>query len=89
MSVNVGTVNQMTKLGGRLGESEGNPVVILIEGREFDLLGVGQWAVQLIKRDYSTKAVHCQKKFHDQPVHHRILDRHLSLEQSLVAKHSV
>ena len=32
MSVNVGTVNQMTKLGGRLGESEGTSVVKLIEG---------------------------------------------------------
>ena len=44
MSVNLRTVNQMTNLGGRLGESERNHVVILIEGREFDFLGVGQWA---------------------------------------------
>ena len=44
MSVNVGTVNQMTKLSGRLGESEGNYLVILIEGMVFDFLGVGQWA---------------------------------------------
>ena len=37
-------MNRMTKLGGRLGGSEGNSVVLLIEGIGFDLLGVGQWA---------------------------------------------
>jgi hypothetical protein len=60
MSVNVGTVNQMTKLSGRPGESEVNS-----EGIVFDLLlGVGQW-VERGSPTYkwenaTTKAVHSQ-----------------------------